>query len=176
MPCSLAKSARRGNRAAPVSRQERQSPKMERHRVNGASRFLPLLLWRRGLGRGGRAFVCFPTVHWQSTSPFGHRALSALLVAATFWLNAQVRAETLRADVCIYGGTAAGVAAAVQSARLGKTAVIAEPGHHLGGMTSGGLGATDIGNKRAIGGIAREFYHHVAQHYSKEDAWVGERP
>src|SRR5438046_10598889 len=139
MACSLAKSARRGNRAAPVSRQERQSPKMERHRANGASRFLPLLLWRRGLGGGGRAFVCFPTVHWQSTSTFGHRALTALLVAATFWLNAQVRSETLRADVCIYGATSAGVAAAAQSARLGKTAVIAEPGHHLGGMTSGGL-------------------------------------
>jgi hypothetical protein len=68
------------------------------------------------------------------------------------------------------------VAAAVQTARLGKTAVIAEPGHHLGGMTSGGLGATDIGNKRAIGGIAREFYHLVARHYAHDAAWFIERP
>ncbi len=54
---------------------------------------------------------------------------------------------------------------------MGKTVVIAEFGNHLGGMTSGGLGATDIGNKKAIGGIAREFYHRVAQHYAKDQAW-----
>ena len=72
----------------------------------------------------------------------------------------------IKADLCIYGGTASGVAAAVQAARMGKTAVIAEFGNHLGGLTSGGLGATDIGNKAAIGGIAREFYHRVALHYA----------
>jgi hypothetical protein len=80
-------------------------------------------------------------------------------------------AELIEADICIYGGTVAGVAAAVQSARMGKSVVIAEFGNHIGGMTSGGLGATDIGNKAAIGGIAREFYHRVAQHYARDDAW-----
>ncbi len=80
-------------------------------------------------------------------------------------------AEAVEADICIYGGTACGVAAAVQAARMGKRAVIAEPGHRLGGMTSGGLGATDIGNKAAIGGIAREFYQAVARHYARDDAW-----
>jgi hypothetical protein len=69
----------------------------------------------------------------------------------------------------------AGVAAAVQSMRMGKTVVIAEYGNHIGGMTSGGLGATDIGNKAAIGGIAREFYHRVAQHYARDDAWRFEK-
>ena len=73
--------------------------------------------------------------------------------------------QVIEADICIYGGTAGGVAAAVQAARMGKRAVIAEFGNHLGGMSSGGLGATDIGNKAAIGGIAREFYRRVAQHY-----------
>src|SRR5438093_878661 len=80
-------------------------------------------------------------------------------------------AEVIESDICIYGGTAGGVAAAVQAARMGKKAVIAEFGNHLGGMSSGGLGATDIGNKAAIGGIAREFYHKVAQHYAKPEAW-----
>jgi hypothetical protein len=79
--------------------------------------------------------------------------------------------EVIKADICIYGGTAGGIAAAVQAARMGKTVVVAEFGNHIGGMTSGGLGATDIGNKAAIGGIAREFYHRVAQHYAREDAW-----
>jgi len=63
-------------------------------------------------------------------------------------------AEIISADLCIYGGTAGGVAAAVQATRMGRSAVIAEFGQHLGGMTSGGLGATDIGNiQRTIAAI-----------------------
>jgi hypothetical protein len=65
----------------------------------------------------------------------------------------------------------AGVAAGVQAARMGKSAVITEFANHIGGMTSGGLGATDIGNKAAIGGISREFYHRVALHYASDEAW-----
>ena len=80
-------------------------------------------------------------------------------------------AAIISADLCIYGGTAAGVAAAVQTSRMGRSAVIAEFGQHLGGMTSGGLGATDFGNKAAIGGIAREFYQRVALHYARPDSW-----
>src|SRR2546427_6521674 len=76
-------------------------------------------------------------------------------------------AEVLESDVCVYGGTSGGVAAAVQAARMGKSAMVIESGRHLGGLTSGGLGATDIGNKAAIGGISREFYHRIALHYSK---------
>ena len=90
------------------------------------------------------------------------------------WCAAAVHlaaAEVIESDICIYGGTAGGVAAAVQAARMGKSVVIVEPGRHIGGMTSGGLGATDIGNKAAIGGISREFYHRVALHYSRDEAW-----
>ena len=80
-------------------------------------------------------------------------------------------AEVIPADVCVYGATAGGVAAAVQASRLGKRVVLVEPGLHVGGLTSGGLGATDIGNKAAIGGLSREFYHRIAQHYAKDSAW-----
>jgi len=83
--------------------------------------------------------------------------------------------EVIEADVCIYGGTVAGVSAAVQTMRMGKSVVIAEFGNHLGGMTSGGLGATDIGNKAAIGGIAREFYHRIASHYAQDNTWRFEK-
>jgi len=83
-------------------------------------------------------------------------------------------AELLESDICVYGGTAGGVAAAVQCARAGKTVVIAESGRHLGGLSAGGLGATDIGNKAAIGGIAREFYARVARHYANDQAWIWE--
>ena len=74
-------------------------------------------------------------------------------------------------DIVVYGGTPSGIMAAIQGARMGKAVVLIEPGRHLGGLTSGGLGATDIGNKRAIGGLAREFYHRVYQHYQRPDAW-----
>jgi len=97
---------------------------------------------------------------------------SALLTLLCLSLSPSLpAAEVIEAHVCIYGGTASGMAAAVQASRMGKTAVLAEFGHHLGGLTSGGLGATDIGNKAAIGGIARGFYHRIALHYARTNAW-----
>jgi hypothetical protein len=74
-------------------------------------------------------------------------------------------------DVVVYGGTSGGVTAAVAAARHGQKVVLIEPGRHLGGLTSGGLGATDIGKKEAIGGLAREFYRRVKQHYANPAAW-----
>jgi hypothetical protein len=74
-------------------------------------------------------------------------------------------------DVVVYGGTSGGVVAAVQAARMGKTVVLIEPSTHLGGLTAGGLGATDIGNKQAIGGLARDFYRRVRSHYAAKQAW-----
>src|SRR5690349_8403989 len=79
-------------------------------------------------------------------------------------------------DVCVYGGTAGGVAAAIQAARMGKSVVLIEPSKHIGGLTSGGLGWTDSGDKAAVGGIAREFYQRVKKHYDNPAAWkYGER-
>lgn len=79
--------------------------------------------------------------------------------------------RVVEADVCIYGGTSGGVVAAVQAARMGKRAVIAEPGRHLGGMTSGGLSAVDIGDPRTVGGIAREYFSRLVSSYGKTLAW-----
>jgi hypothetical protein len=95
----------------------------------------------------------------------------ALPCLALLILRSQA-AEVLPSDVCIFGGTSGGIAAAIQARRMGKTAVIVEPGPHLGGLTTGGLGATDIGNKAAIGGIAREFYRRIARHYAQDSAWT----
>jgi hypothetical protein len=79
-----------------------------------------------------------------------------------------------RFDVVVYGGTSAGVVAAVQARQMGRSVVLLEPRTHLGGLTSGGLGNTDIGNKGAIGGLARQFYERVAAHYARPEAWVHE--
>jgi hypothetical protein len=77
-------------------------------------------------------------------------------------------------DICIYGGTSSGVIAAYTAAKLGKTVLLIEPGKHLGGMSSGGLGLTDIGNKYAISGLALDFYRRIGQHYGKFEQWVFE--
>lgn len=78
----------------------------------------------------------------------------------------------IETEICVYGGTAGGVIAAVQAARLGHTVVLVSPDSRLGGLSSGGLGQTDIGNKRAIGGLARQFYERIAQHYARPEAWT----
>ncbi len=74
-------------------------------------------------------------------------------------------AETRRADVVVYGASASGVIAAVAAAREGKSVLLLEPGTHVGGMVSGGLGATDTGNRGAIGGYSREFFTRAKGHY-----------
>jgi hypothetical protein len=71
------------------------------------------------------------------------------------------------ADVVVYGGTASGVIAAVAAAREGKSVILVGPERHLGGMVSGGLGATDVGNAHAIGGYAREYFDRVRRYYVK---------
>lgn len=76
-----------------------------------------------------------------------------------------------RYDIVVYGGTSGGVIAAVQASRMGKSVVLIEPTRFLGGLTTGGLGATDIGNKRAIGGLSREFYQRIYQFYLATDRW-----
>lgn len=74
-------------------------------------------------------------------------------------------------DVVVYGGTSAGVIAAVQAKKMGRTTVIVCPETHLGGLTAGGLGWTDTGNKAVIGGLAREFYHRIWNKYQEPGAW-----
>jgi hypothetical protein len=74
-------------------------------------------------------------------------------------------------DVVVYGGSSAAVIAAVQAKRMGKSVVVVSPDRHLGGLSSGGLGMTDTGNKAVIGGLARDFYHRVWKHYERPEAW-----
>lgn len=79
--------------------------------------------------------------------------------------------KNLQYDIVIYGGTSAGVSAAIQGSRMGKKVVLIEPTQRIGGLTTGGLGQTDIGNKQAIGGISREFYQNVRKYYQNPNNW-----
>ena len=94
--------------------------------------------------------------------------------AATGSSGAEHAEQVNEANVVIYGATSGGVAAAIQAKRMGKSVILLEPTKRIGGLTTGGLGSTDIGNKAAIGGIAREFYRRVRQHYANPEAWVWE--
>lgn len=76
-----------------------------------------------------------------------------------------------QSDLLVYGCTSGGVTAALQAKRMGKSVVMVCPEKHLGGLTAGGLGWTDSGNKTVIGGLSREFYHRVWQQYDKPETW-----
>lgn len=82
------------------------------------------------------------------------------------------RAKEAEYDVCIYGGTSSGVVAAYSAAQKGLDVVLVEPSEHIGGMTTGGLGYTDIGNKQVVKGIAKQFYRKVGEHYGQLEQWI----
>ncbi|HYE76061.1 MAG TPA: FAD-dependent oxidoreductase, partial [Blastocatellia bacterium] len=97
---------------------------------------------------------------------------ACLILLLPLSIAAQTRQQY---DIVIYGGTAAAVTAAVQAKQMGKTVIIVSPDIHLGGLSSGGLGFTDTGDKSVIGGLAREFYHRVWLHYQKPETWQWEK-
>ena len=103
---------------------------------------------------------------------------TAIFVFGTGHLSAQqsnASNNSNTADIIIYGGTSAAVIAAVEAKKSGKSVIVVSPDTHLGGLTSGGLGWTDTGDKSVIGGLSREFYHRVFLHYDTEEAWNWQR-
>ncbi len=108
------------------------------------------------------------------TQPEMLRFCAFLFVFALFFggsLNREPVVKNYQADIIVYGGTAAAVTAAVQAKKMGKSVIMVSPDEHLGGLSSGGLGFTDTGDKSVIGGLAREFYHRVYMHYQQSEAW-----
>ena len=102
-----------------------------------------------------------------------------------FWLPAACAATILSGcvrdsapaerDLVIYGSSPAALTAAIEAQRLGRTAVIVCPETRIGGLTTGGLGQTDIGNKSAFGGLALQFYRDVADWYKVDSHWKYEK-
>ena len=82
---------------------------------------------------------------------------------------------TVERDLVVYGATPGGIAAAVQAKRMGRSVILLEPTDRIGGLTTGGLGCTDIGSKWAYGGIARDFYRDVKRHYSDDANWTWQK-
>ncbi|MBL8829478.1 MAG: FAD-dependent oxidoreductase [Planctomycetaceae bacterium] len=96
------------------------------------------------------------------------------ILLATLLISSLLGTSTTHAieyDLVVYGNTSAGVIAAVQAKKLGLSVVVVGPDKHLGGLSAGGLGFTDTGNKAVIGGLARDFYHRLWKHYQEPSAW-----
>lgn len=85
-----------------------------------------------------------------------------------------VEEQTQSYDVVVYGGTSGGIAAAIQAARMGHSTVLLEPGKWIGGMMTGGLGASDKGVYWTVGGLARDFFENIYDYYSKPAVWTRE--
>ncbi|MDA0835678.1 MAG: FAD-dependent oxidoreductase [Planctomycetota bacterium] len=105
------------------------------------------------------------------------RLTTSILFAALFGSTISVNGQETPPpyDIVVYGGTSGGIIAAIQAKAMDKTVLLIEPSKHLGGLTAGGLGATDIGNKAAIGGLSRSFYRRIAEYYANDEAWTWEK-
>ncbi|NND33919.1 MAG: FAD-dependent oxidoreductase [Saprospiraceae bacterium] len=107
------------------------------------------------------------------TSIIKKSILFFFLVSMIHWSCSEVEEQNVqKTDILVYGGTSAGVTAAVQAARSGKSVILVSPTIHLGGLSSGGLGFTDTGNKEVIGGLSREFYQKLYTHYQEDENWA----
>ena len=97
-----------------------------------------------------------------------------LLSAAAMLLCGSCSTTEYECDVCVYGGTSAGVIAAYAVAKQGKKVLLVEPTYRLGGLSSGGLGMTDIGNKQVAKGLSLDFYRRIGAHYGALEQWIFE--
>ena len=102
------------------------------------------------------------------------KRLSVALAVTGLWATTGL-ASVHSADLVVYGSSPAAISAAVQAKRMGISCIVVSPETRIGGLTTGGLGQTDIGNKKAFGGIALEFYRAVAAHYRDEANWKWQR-
>ncbi len=103
--------------------------------------------------------------------PLTHFYLALFTAGSLLAFSGILSAADRKADVVVYGDASGGVTAAVQAARMGKSVILVSQYGHLGGMTSSGLGWSDIGNDAILGGLSRDFYHKAYLHYQKDNSW-----
>ena len=88
-----------------------------------------------------------------------------------FLLPTKAVSQSIDSDILVYGATPSGIIAALEANQAGQKVIIIEASNHLGGMTSSGLSNADIGNKKTLGGRAREFFREVKKHYKGKYVW-----
>ncbi len=99
-------------------------------------------------------------------------SVSGMVLFAAFFCRA---GDRYSADVVIYGSSPAAITAGIEAKKLGKSVIVVSPEKRIGGLTTGGLGQTDIGNKSAFGGLALKFYADVAKYYQDPAHWKYEK-
>ena len=88
------------------------------------------------------------------STPVSRRTFITTTVAVVLLPEVAPAADANTAEICVYGGTASGVMAAVTAAKQGRSVILVEPSRWLGGMTGGGLSHVDWGREKAVGGTA----------------------
>jgi len=102
------------------------------------------------------------------------RSIFLLLLISSSWAYCS-GSDVYDADIIVYGGTSSAIMSAVQARKSDKSVIVVSPDRHLGGLSSGGLGFTDTGDKSVIGGLARDFYHRIYVHYEDSASWRWQR-
>jgi hypothetical protein len=105
-----------------------------------------------------------------------HLILSLICLLSFQFTQSQPSVENLQTEVLVIGGTASGISAGIQSARLGVNTLVVEATPWLGGMlTSAGVPAFD-GNNAMPAGLFGEFRQHLYDYYGGANAvstgWV----
>lgn len=77
-------------------------------------------------------------------------------------------------DVVVYGATSAGVTAAIAAKKEGVSVLLIAQTDLIGGLTSSGLGATDMANEKVVGGLSYEFYNRMYEYYLDDAAWTSQ--
>jgi len=93
--------------------------------------------------------------------------LTALLLSPLY-------AQETQHDIVIYGGTSGGIIAAIQAKKSGRSVALVSPTIYLGGLTTSGLGWTDLGRGKILGGLSRDFYTRIYHYYEKKESWKWE--
>src|SRR4051812_16597632 len=96
------------------------------------------------------------------------KIIASLALLALGAARAVAAEKTVNAEVIVYGGTPSGVMAAIAAARHGNTVALIDINNHVGGVISGGLTNTDIGDRATVGGLADEFLQRVVQYYADQ--------
>lgn len=71
-------------------------------------------------------------------------------------------------DVCVYGATPGGIAAALSAAKQHQLVILLEPTARIGGLVTSGLSHTDFHSHESLTGSFLDFAQRVEAHYAKE--------
>ena len=158
-----------------LANEDAESGRLLLHFANLSCDTAHSVLLEVGERHAGRPVEILRGSEWRKANAAwdGRRLLLRESVPVYGTMALRIHPETApQRDLVVYGGTSAAISAAVQARRMGASVVVVSPDTRIGGLTTGGLGQTDIGHKEAFGGIAIEFYRDIARWYADPAHWT----